>query len=66
MVSGTDLPTDELPWHTRRITAAEVLTLSLGEPEPDVRDADSWAKGIRACPLSNFGRLAIADALRRG
>jgi hypothetical protein len=66
MVSLTDLPTVEPRWHTRRITAAEVVRRSQREDVPGINLHDPRVQAIRSCTLSTLGRLAFADARRQG
>jgi hypothetical protein len=66
MVSPIDLPTAEPRWHTRRITAAEVLRISRGEPVPGVNTQDPRVQSIRRCRLTNVARMALSEALRCG
>jgi hypothetical protein len=66
MVSPADLPTAEPRWHTRRITAAEVLRLARGEPVPGVNTHDPRVQSIRGCRLTNIARMALSEALRCG
>jgi hypothetical protein len=66
MVSPSDLPTVEPHWHTRRITAAEVVRLSQREHVPGLDPADPRVQSIRRCRLNVLGHSALADALREG
>jgi hypothetical protein len=66
MVSPNDLPRAEPRWHSRRITAAEVLRLARGEPVPGVSEQDPRVQNIRRCRLTNIARMALCDALRCG
>ncbi len=66
MVSQTDLPPVEPCWHTRRITAAEVLKLWRGERVPGVSEADPRVQSIRRCRLTNVARMALSEARRHG
>lgn len=53
-------------WHTRRLTAAEVIRLWQGDPVPGVNPRDPRVRAIRRCIVGNIGRTAFAVARHSG